>query len=260
MKILALDDEKPALDGLVEAIEEAVPDALIRPFRYADDALDYAKQSPPDIAFLDIHVGKDSGLDVAKKLKKINPDVNIIFTTGYSEYAMDAISLHASGYLMKPVEVEDIKKQIDNLIHPIKENFKTPFAKTFGNFEFFVNERPMKFSLSKSKEMLAYLVDREGASVTRKELAANIFEDKEYDLKLQNYITKIYNALVASLKEAGVEDLVLKEFNSYSVDLTKFKCDAYEYLKGSPSALNSFHGEYMKNYSWGEFSIDKFFK
>ena len=68
-------------------------------------------------------------------------------------------------------------------------NAKTNNAKTFGNFELFVNGKPVFFAREKSKEMLAYLIDRRGAVVNKKEIMGILFEDREYDRELQGYFT-----------------------------------------------------------------------
>ncbi len=260
MNVFILEDDARALDELVLGIKAATKDATIEAFLNADEALKIADKNLPDILFLGIKSVNKSFIDIVKKFKKINKNINIIFVANNKDFAMDAISLHASGYLVRPIKEEDIKDQLKNLAYPIEPKEAFPYAKTFGNFELFLNDVPVSFSLSKSKEMLACLIDREGAGVTRKELAAKIFEDKDYDLKLQNYITKTYLALVSSLKKAGIKDLVIRSFNSYSINLKKIRCDAYDYLSGNPDAINLFHGEYMTNYSWAESSIDKFYK
>lgn len=62
-----------------------------------------------------------NGIHLAKALKDIFPKTNIVFVTGYSEYMCQAFSIHASGYIMKPVTPEKIKKELNNLRYPIKK-------------------------------------------------------------------------------------------------------------------------------------------
>jgi len=54
-----------------------------------------------------------TGVEVAKKLKEINPKMNIIFVTGFSDYKGDAMDMKASGYIMKPVTAEEVKAELD---------------------------------------------------------------------------------------------------------------------------------------------------
>ena len=70
------------------------------------------KNTPADIAFLDINMRGMTGVELAKKLKDLCPKINIIFVTGYEEYKGDAMDLRASGYILKPVTKEQIDKEL----------------------------------------------------------------------------------------------------------------------------------------------------
>ena len=261
MQMIAVDDENAALSVLMDAIAEATTeqysDVHIEGFRSTGEALLFAKEHAVDVAFLDIEMREMTGLELAKKLKGISPKINIVFVTGYSEYMKQAISLHASGYLTKPVRAEDVAEELDNLLHPIEVTEEITI-RTFGNFEVLCNGKPVEFERSKAKELLAYLVSRGGATVTRKEIAAILFENQEDDIKTQDYISKIYRSLRMTLKSIHAEDILIKGRNLYGVDLSKVSCDAIDYLNGLPYAINLFQGEYMSQYSWAEGMIGRF--
>ena len=93
MRILCLDDEPLALKMLEAAIREAKSDAEVTAFRKQADLLEDAKQNGCDVAFLDIHMRGMNGVEVAKRLKEINPKMNIIFVTGFSDYK-ESVRLH----------------------------------------------------------------------------------------------------------------------------------------------------------------------
>ncbi|MBQ4368477.1 MAG: response regulator [Candidatus Methanomethylophilus sp.] len=260
MRILAVDDEKDALEVLVAAISECEKDAEIKAFNSPTEALNYAAENPPDIAFLDIRMPTMSGLDLAKKLKAINVRVNIVFSTGYSEYASDAFSMHASGYIMKPVSVRLVRKELENLRNPVETPNNRIFVRTFGNFELFVDGETLHFSRKPAKELLAYLVDRKGSAVTRKELCSVLLQDEAFTRKSQDYLTKIVKELQKTLDEVNAGSIVNLDRSEYSVIPDNFSCDAYDYLKGVPNAFNNFYGEYMSQYPWAEKSIQQFYK
>ena len=260
MRILAVDDEKDALEVLVAAISECEKDAEIKAFNSPTEALNYAAENPPDIAFLDIRMPTMSGLDLAKKLKAINVRVNIVFSTGYSEYASDAFSMHASGYIMKPVSVRLVRKELENLRNPVETPHNRIFVRTFGNFELFVDGETLHFSRKPAKELLAYLVDRKGSAVTRKELCSVLLQDEAFTRKSQDYLTKIVKELQKTLDEVNAGSIVNLDRSEYSVIPDNFSCDAYDYLKGVPNAFNNFYGEYMSQYPWAEKSIQQFYK
>jgi two-component SAPR family response regulator len=260
MRILAVDDEKDALEVLVSAIKEYEPDAEVQSFNSPSEALKYAADNPPDIAFLDIRMPGMSGLDLAKKLKAINVRVNIVFSTGFSEFAPDAFSLHASGYIMKPISTRLVKKELENLRNPVNTPNNRIFVRTFGNFELFVDGETLHFSRKPAKELLAYLVDRKGSTVTRKELCSVLLQDEAFTRKSQNYLTKIVKELQKILDEVNAGSIVNLDRGEYSVIPENFSCDAYDYLKGVPNAFNNFYGEYMSQYPWAEKSIQQFYK
>ena len=108
MRILAIDDERLALESLKDAIRTAAPEAEVIGFRYADEVLEYAERNVCDVAFCDIRMIDMNGLTLAEKLKEINPRINIIFATGYSMYHEAAFTMYASGYLLKPVTAEKL--------------------------------------------------------------------------------------------------------------------------------------------------------
>lgn len=132
------------------------------------------------------------------------------------------------------------------------------YIQTFGNFEVFVDGRPLHFQREKAKELFAYLVDRHGSSVTTQQIAVVLWENEEYDSRLKNKVTRTVSSLKKTFKDAGIGDILIKSWNHLAVDVNKIRCDAYDYERQVPMAVNSFRGEYMANYSWAEFTTGKY--
>ena len=118
--MIVVDDEMVILRGFVHILEDTLPNTEVYGFQNAGEALDFAKSNRIDVAFLDIELAGESGLSLAKELSLQNPRINIIFLTGHSEYAMDALEMHSSGYLMKPLTPQKIKNEIAHLRFPVK--------------------------------------------------------------------------------------------------------------------------------------------
>lgn len=259
MNIVAADDEKIALEGLVSSILEILPEAKVQGFQYGNEVLEFVECHQCDIAFLDIKMRGMDGISLAKKLKIINPQINIIFTTGYSEYASDAFELHASGYVMKPVTPDKIKNEIDNLRHPIPLSHKNKLTvKTFGNFECFIQGKPLEFHYNKTRELLAYLIDCNGSLCTNGEIVAVLWEDKVKTSSIYSYLRNLYADLIHTLEKYGCQDAIIKQRGRIGVDPKKIDCDYYDWLEGKVYAINAFKGEYMRQYSWSEFSLGVF--
>ena len=261
MHIIATDDEQSALNVLMRALKEAVPLASVHGFRSPIEALAFMKENKCEIAFLDIQMREMNGIILAKKLKEIYPKVNIVFVTGYSQYANEAFALHASGYVYKPVTADKVIIEMENLRNPVKWRETGIYVNTFGKFEVIVNGEKVSFGREKSKEMLAYLVDKQGKSATRKELASVLFEREDYSRTTQNYLSKIIKELVNGLEQVGAEKMLKRGLNSYSVDVNTFDCDLYDYEKEDATSeeLNRFRGEYMEQYSWAEITLAKLY-
>ena len=255
MRILCLDDEELALRMLETCVREVKPDAEVEGFDDQDDLLESAEKSGCDVAFLDIHMRGMTGVEVAKRLKEINPKMNIIFVTGFSEYKGDAMDMKASGYIMKPVTKEEVAEELDNLRFPIvpKKNVKLRIQ-CFGNFDVFQpNGEHVRFERSKAKEVFAYLVHRHGSSCTLREIFAVIFEDEPYEKKLQNLLQTYIYAMVKSLKEIGAEDVIVRSYNALAVNPDLLDCDYYRFKELDPGAVNAYECEYMNQYSWADF-------
>lgn len=255
MKMIAVDDEKHALLSLQRALHSVASDADVCCFTSAEEALQYARMNQVDVAFLDIEMREMNGLLLARYLKDIYGKTNIIFVTGYSSYMGDAFALYASGYVLKPINPERVEQELNHLRNPVKHKVKGVRIQCFGNFEVFVDEKPVHFGRTKSKELLAYLVDRKGVGVSKKELASVLWEDEAYTHSLQSHIFVLITSVIDTLEKAGAYHFVIKRRGVYSVDTSKFICDYYNYEKGDVSAVNSYQGEYMANYSWAEFKV-----
>ncbi len=254
MTYLLVDDEKMSLELLKAELSSVVEGETIAGFQDPNKAYDYAKEHTCDVAFLDIEMPEINGITLGKMLKEINPQINLIYVTAYSNYGMEAFSLHASGYVLKPVTADAIRRELKEIRYPKMpaKNQKRLRAVTFGQFDLLLDGEPVRFGRAKSKELLAYLIHKRGGGLNRKELAAVLFEDAEYSRTVQDYVSKIVRELENSLKKAGIEGLLIHDHNLYFVNTEMFSCDAYEFDDNDPAAVNAYRGEYMAQYSWAE--------
>lgn len=255
MKIVAVDDELLAVRLLEDSIRKVCNNAELFVFNDVDDVIACAEKQEIDVAFLDIEMPGMNGLQLAKRLKDINPKINIIFVTGYSEYMKEGIDLRMSGYLFKPVTPEAIKKELENLRNPIDwdENKKIRIE-TFGNFAAYVGEYQIKFNRRQAKEILAYLIDKRGTGVTYPELASIIFEDGVYDRTAQKNLQVYIVSLAKTLEEYGAKKVLIRTRKEIRIDKNQVDCDFYKFMDGDVRAINSYTGQYLSEYSWAEFT------
>ena len=248
MIAIAVDDEALMLGALVAAIEESSDISAVTKFSDCEEALEFVRGNAIDVAFLDINMRGMGGLALAEKILETRPNCKIVFCTGYEEYAIPAFKLHASGYLMKPISAEDVQVEIDN-IKGVRQREKLLTVKCFGNFEVYAKNEKLMFKRLKTKELFAFLVDRNGAGMTAKQICAVLFPDDTDDTKNAAYLRQLVLDLKNTLKSVGAEAVLCHETPCYRVDTGLIKCDYVSYLE---SGKPEFHGEYMMQYSWAE--------
>lgn len=259
MRIFAIDDEPKMLRTLQEAITEAEPEADILAFSSAAEVLE-ALSDPeklPDVVFSDIEMPGMNGLTLAIKIKEAAPNARIVFVTGYDQYALEAYRLHVHGYVMKPVDAAAIREELDQIPQLPGPKPQTLYVQCFGFFEVFWQGKPLLFRRRRTKELLAFLVDRKGATCTAEEIAATLWEG-ETDLgKAKHQIRNLVSDLRATLRGIGMGELLIRKSGVLAIHAEQIDCDYYQMLSGSPDALNAFQGNYMTQYSWAEMTLGK---
>jgi len=110
---IIIDDEKAARDGLEFLILDNLPEIrILEKVDNAIDGLNYIITLKPDLVFLDVEMPGKSGLDLIKDLKIHQIQTTVIFVTAFNEYAIDAIKFAAFDYLLKPVDIKELKSAI----------------------------------------------------------------------------------------------------------------------------------------------------
>ena len=116
MIALCVDDEVLPLNALARAVGKSPDIDSVFPFDDEIDALAWAEHHPVDIAFLDVQLHEINGIELAKKLAALHPDISIVFCTGYEKYAVNAIGLHMdAGYLVKPFRASQVQDEINHI-------------------------------------------------------------------------------------------------------------------------------------------------
>lgn len=117
--VIIVDDEELLLAGALPILSEAMPGATITGFSRVSEAVAFAGNNRISIAFLDIELGKRSGLELSRTLAQLQPLMNIIFLTSYPDYSLDAWKTPACGFLVKPLRPEDLQEQLRKLRYPV---------------------------------------------------------------------------------------------------------------------------------------------
>ena len=230
MKILVVDDGQLAINSLIRILCHVAPDCDYISAMTTEDALSWMRQGPMDAAFLNLEMPGMNGLALTRMIQKLQPRCNIIVVTEHPEYALEALQIFVSGFLLKPANEADVRNVLEHLRYPPENAPVGIKIQCFGNFEIFVGGRALAFKRSKSKELLAYLVDRNGATCTNGEMLAVLWEDKPDTASLHSHLRNLIFDLSHTLEDAGVTGLLIRGRSTLALDTSKVDCDYYNFL------------------------------
>ncbi len=159
MRILVVDDHELIMEDIVDEVKTLFPNAHCDGFSSSLEALENFKANPYDVVLLDIEMPEMNGLQLAEHILKIRQRTNLIFITGYEEYALDAYRIYASAFLTKPISRPALMDAFDHLRYPVIDI-------TDSDIEaFYSGDSPI------GKKLQALLKER---NISRKELAASM--------------------------------------------------------------------------------------
>ena len=228
---------------------------LVGEFTNSFDALEFAKHNLVEVALLDIEMPGMNGVELARELRKLYPEVIIVFVTGHKEYLEDFLTVKGDYYVLKPYTREDVLEVLQRAKLLSGRLKKRVFIHTFGAFDVFVDGVPIHFKRKKAKELLALLVDRQGSTVTAEEALDLLWEDRAYSIGS----TSVYRVTAVSLRETleeyGISDILGSTSRGKYIKRGLIDCDLFNYLAGDEEAIRQFHGYYLTSYSWGEATL-----
>ena len=242
------------LEQLYEIIKKKKPELDILSCTSSLEALAEARQKEIDIAFISVEQTELNGLDLGKYLTDLYPMVNLIFLSDSKEYGYDALDIHASGYVLRPLSQKSVQREIEDLRYPeIQKKAKRVFASTFGNFELFVDGKPVEFKYSRTKEIVALLVNNNGAQTTNGEIIASLWEDEGDPKKKASYLCNLRQDLQNTFNRLKLKGIIIKQRGSMAIAKDRIECDLYDWMEKKEKSKYSYLGDYMNQYSWAEY-------
>ena len=243
MKALCVDDEALLLDALLYAVRQSPDIGEAVGFEDETEALAWVKENPVDVAFVDIELHEMTGIELARKLQKIVPGIDIIFCTGHSSYALDAFGVHATGYLMKPVSPEMIQSQLSYIRKKKEPQDDTLLTvRCYGNFSVYDREgRAVEFRRTKTRELLAVLIHTHGMEMRVLDLCRYLWKDN--DAMLENnkkYLWNLLSDLRSSLEKIGAGEVLGKSGSGHFVNMNRIRFDD----------IGRGDFPYMQGYAW----------
>lgn len=226
MTAICIDDEAIILNWLDKTVSRS--EDIEKTVSFTDEtlALEYAKDEPFDIAFIDIELHSLDGISLAEQLRQINPSCGIVFCTGHPSYAIESISrVLVNGYLLKPIEFEDVQKEIDKF-KAFSRTSESLIVVDLTNGTNITDKNGLRihFKRSKTEQLIAILAKKHGQSVPAKDLCIALWEDSEssaYILKKnENYLTQLFTDIRRSLdKYTNGQEILKKDSDGYSLNM-----------------------------------------
>jgi len=229
IRIAAVDDELHALERFERMVRINNDIELCGLFENGDQLLAYLKNHPLDAVFLDIEMPEVNGLLLSQQILDLNETIEIIFVTAFNQYAVEAFELQAIDYIMKPLKKERLEKTIKRLLKT-KGGAQKPgnlFVQCFGDFEVFLNGEAMVWKNTKAKEILAFLIHKNGVSVNWEKIADAVWPDYNFEKAQANFHANMYLLRKKLIKES-IAQILDGGRGNYRIVKDGLGCDLYQ--------------------------------
>lgn len=237
MKAWIIDDEQPCLDELAWLLRQyqdfEIAGMETNPLR----ALEAIVKHPPDVIFLDIDMPKLDGLELALRIQEKCPRVIVIFVTAYTQYALESFKAHPFDFLLKPVRQARMDECISQmrkryaLLHPDEQTKCGLTIRCFGTFELRC-ETEVKWSTRRVKELLLYLIDKNGFPASKTELLDVLFGGQDYKSTVHNLYMTIYR-LRSLLNTIDPTRKLIRLTEENAILLSPGVCDFTDFMRFS---------------------------
>jgi two-component system LytT family response regulator len=199
-RVMIVEDEVHILNYMKKKLSEYEIFKVEATFSSPEEALSSFEAIQPDVVFLDIEMPRINGIDLARRLLDKKYDLQIVFTTAYGQYALEAFEVEAIDYLMKPIVSDDILRVIKRLekVIDIKSSHKSMEDKVgeykegdnnkkvaesiccFGSFQLIDrNGQLIKWPTRKAEELFAYFLINQRKYISKWELLELFWDDMD---------------------------------------------------------------------------------
>ncbi|MBQ1501403.1 MAG: response regulator [Firmicutes bacterium] len=254
MRAIVVDDEQLMLKRFVRLSADIADINIVGQFECAADALAYAKENPVELAFLDVAMPMISGIELAKELRELRSDILIVFVSAYDEYIWDFNQIGGDYYIIKPYSRETLKMAMERIRLLAHRQRKELYIQTFGRFLVVKDGQPLALS-GKAKEILALVVTRRGKEISNEEIYSTIWEGREYSNVNMGVLYNALRRLKHALEKEGYADLLISTSRGQMINTALFDCDYYAWQDKNMDMRDKFEGEFLSEYSWGEYIL-----
>jgi two-component system, LytTR family, response regulator len=235
LNVVIVEDEKPILELMKVIIGRNPNYTITGAFTSPLEALSRLPELRADVAFLDVEMPKMNGLELAQKINELSQQTQIVFTTAYKEYALDAFGVRALDYILKPVTPAAIERVTERLagrksITTLDGKYKgaSPI-RCFGSFELRSSAGELvSFRTRKTEELLAYFLCHSNRVIDKWKLLDLLWSDSGEKQASHNLYQSIYQ--VKKMLKDNVVDMEFRNTNKgYMLDTRNENLDVLDY-------------------------------
>lgn len=237
MKALVIDDERVYHTIMERLLSQIDGVELVGCYLQPEDALDRLRRQAADIAFIDIQIGQENGLDVARLLRSSHPDLEIVFVTSHKEYAAESFESYPLDYIVKPVSKRRLEQTIARAASRLRERKNARLVspspassvqlkvRALGGLE--VGSElggPVRWISKKSLELFAFLLMHRGRGVSKSRILEHVFPDMPQK-NAETYLNTSVYQLRKALQEHGYKHIVDHAQEQYWLLLDRVEVD-----------------------------------
>ncbi|OAS17882.1 response regulator [Paenibacillus oryzisoli] len=240
MKVLIIDDEPAMLFVMKRMLTTIEGVELVGSFQHAEEVLDFVRNGVVDLAFLDIKIAEDNGLELARRLRSLRSELDIVFITSHSEFALHAYDVYPLDYMVKPISRNRLAQTIakassrqsvssDEVIDLMLPRLT---VRGIGCLEASTKQMgAVKWISKKSMELFAYLLLNRGRSVSKIRILEDIFPERPLK-NAETYLNTIVYQLRKALSPHGFKEMIISAQEQYRIDLDQADVDFIQFEQG----------------------------
>lgn len=251
MRAILVDDEAIMLRSFMRNSEGIDEIDVIAQFQSAEEAILFAEDNKFELALLDVRLPCMDGIQLAVRLRKMIPDLLVVFISAYDEYIRNFNEIGGDYYIIKPYKKETIKMMAEKMSLLAGRFKKKIYIQMFGRFNVLKEGMPVKIS-GKTKEILALVAVQRGKEISNEEIYNTIWENREYSNENMKVYYNAVSRLKRALAEAGCSELLLSTQRGQMLNTSICDCDYFAWRDNNAGSSERFEGEFLSEYSWGE--------
>ncbi len=235
MRVIVVDDDESMLLILKKMLSKIPEVEICGSFQSTGEAYVYIKENKVDMAFVDISMPEESGLEFVRRFSSDAEDIAVCFLTAHKEYALEAFDVHAFDYIVKPVS----QFKLENSIQRAKRRFflgaKEEALSTrlsaycLGGMEVrYPGNGTVQFSSSKSSELLAYLLFKKGRFVSKWCVMEDVFRGMPPQ-NAETYLNTTIYKLRKVFEAHGMKSAIISANESYKIDMRNIYVDFIDF-------------------------------